>query len=222
MLKFQKLTTLACAGLLTLTYSAIAQNAKQSGASKTEAPSGLHEAVAAGTFENSLYRNPWFGFSCRVPYGWVDRTDEMREASKQADKATVLLGMFERPPEAAGSTVNSSIVIAAEAASEYPGIKSAAQYFGPLTEVTDAQGLTKVNEPYEFPVDGKPIVREDFIKQMGGVSLHQGTLAWLARGYIVSFTFIGGSDDEVQSLIEGLKIDYSHKSVSNKGKAAKP
>jgi len=146
----------------------------------------------------------------------------MREASSDSKKELVLLGVFERPPQAAGSTINSGIVIAAEAASAYPGIKHAAQYFGPLNEVTAAQGLTKVNEVYEFPVDGKPIVREDFIKRIGGVGLVQSTLAWLTQGYVVSFTFIGGRDDEVQMLIEGLKIDYSHKTAKNKSKAPNP
>ena len=102
-------------------------------------------------------------------------------------------------------------MIAAEAASSYPGLKSAAQYFGPLTEVMTQEGLTKANEPYEFPVDGKPIVREDFGKRVDGIGLQQSTLAWLTQGYVVSFTFVGNYLDEVQMLIEGLSIDYSHK-----------
>ena len=145
----------------------------------------------------------------------------MRQSSKDPEKATVLVGMFERPPMAAGSTVNSGIIIAAETASTYPGLKSAAQYFGPLTEVTTLQGMTKVNEPYEFPVDGKPIVREDFVKKVAGVAMHQSTLAWLTQGSIVSFTFVGGSDDQVQSLIEGLRIEYFRKPAKNKTKSAK-
>lgn len=213
---------LTCASLLVLACGAMGQNPKQSSAAKSPAPSPLQEAAAAGDFENNTYRNAWFGFSCRVPYGWVDRTDEMREASKDPSKATVLLGVFERPPLATGSTINSSIVIAVESAASYPGIKSAAQYFGPLNEVMSAQGLTKANEPYEFPVDGKPVVRQDFGKKIGEVGLQQSTLAWLTHGYIVSFTFIGSSLDEVQMLIEGLKIDYSQKSAKNKSKALKP
>ena len=158
-----------------------------------------------GELSGGVYRNASFGFSYKLPYGWVDRTPEMREASTDPAKETVLLGVFERPPEANGEGVNSGVVIAAESAASYPGLKSAAQYFGPLEEVTKAKGLTAVNEPYEFPVDGKPIVRADFIKQFGGgASLHQSTLAWLAKGYVVSFTFIGSSDDEVMQLLDGL------------------
>jgi hypothetical protein len=202
---------LVFACLLAMTCMAIAQESKDSGTAKSQAPTPLQEAAAAGDTENHVYRNTWFGFSCRIPFGWVDRTDEMREASKDPSKAMVLLGVFERPPLAAGSTVNSSIVIAAESASAYPGLKNAAQYFRPLNEIMDKEGLTKANDPYEFPVDGKPIVRQDFGKKIGDVGMQQSTLVWLTQGYVVSFTFIGTYLDEVQMMIEGLKIDYSHK-----------
>ncbi|MFZ0802920.1 MAG: hypothetical protein WBQ09_11895 [Terriglobales bacterium] len=177
-----------------------AQTAQQPAPPKASAPE-------PGELSAGVYRNPSFGFTYKLPYGWVDRTSEMREASKDPAKSMVLLGAFERPPEANGEGVNSGVVIAAESAAAYPGLKSAAQYFGPLEEITKAKGLAAVNEPYEFPVDGKPIVRADFIKQFGGgASLHQSTLAWLAKGYVVSFTFIGSSDDEVLQLLDGLSF----------------
>ena len=46
----------------------------------------------------------------------------------------VLLAAFSRPPEARGEDVNSSILIAAESVAAYPGLKDAAQYFGPVAE----------------------------------------------------------------------------------------
>jgi hypothetical protein len=188
-------TVLAVAAVVT---SILAAQTTQPPASKPSTPD-------PGELSNGVYRNPSFGFTYKPPYGWVDRTAEMREASTDPVKETVLLGVFERPPEVTGAGVNSGVVIAAESAASYPGLKSAAQYFGPLEEITKAKGLTEVNEPYEFPVDGKPIVRADFVKQLGGgASIHQSTLAWLAKGYVVSFTFIGSSDDEVVGLLDGL------------------
>lgn len=173
-----------------------------SSASKPASP--VTPAVEPGEISNGAYRNTSFGFTYKLPYGWVDRTPEMRDASTDPAKSMVMLGVFQRPPEASGSTVNSAVVIAAESAASYPGLKDAAQYFGPLGEVATAKGLTATDEPYEFPVDARPIVRRDFIKQLGGGSMHQSTLAWLARGYVVSFTFIAGSDDDVVELLEGL------------------
>jgi len=193
-----------------------AQTATQP-ASKTP-PAGID----TGEITNGTYKNPFFGFSYRVPVSWVDRSDEMRQASTDAAKSSVLLGVFERPPQASGPTVNSAVVITAETMSSYPGLKDAAQYFGPISEVTESKGVKPVNEPYEFPVDGKAIVRRDFVKQSGSVGLHQSTLAWLSKGYVLSFTFIGSNDDEVQQLVEALKFGVSHSSSARSTKAPKP
>ena len=156
---------------------------------------------------NNIYRNASIGFRYTIPFGWVDRTAEMREAATDHEKSSVLLAVFERPPQAAGTTVNSAVVIAVEAASSYPGLKSAAQYFGPVTELTTAKGFTPVAEPYEFPVDGRPIVRRDFQRTMGSITMHQSTLAMLTKGSIVSFTFLGSSYDEVTQLVEQLTFE---------------
>lgn len=187
-----------------LTCGLAAQTAQQPLSSKST-------MTEPGEVSAGVYRNPSFGFAYKLPYGWVDRTAGMREASTDPAKSVVLLGVFQRPPEATGEGVNSAVVIAAESLSSYPGLKDAAQYFGPLGEVTTAKGLTAVNEPYEFPVDAKAIVRRDFIKKLGAGSMHQSTLAWLARGYVVSFTFIGSNDDEVLGLVEGLTFVKKHK-----------
>jgi hypothetical protein len=187
----------ALAVVVVLTSVLAAQTAQQ--------PAPKPATPEPGELSAGIYHNPSFGFTYKLPYGWVDRTPEMRDAATDPAKETVLLGVFERPPEANGEGVNSGVVIAAESAASYPGLKSAAQYFGPLEEIIKAKGLTAVNEPYEFPVDARPIVRADFIKQFGGgTRLHQSTLVWLAKGYVVSFTFIGSSDDEVLQLLDGL------------------
>jgi hypothetical protein len=192
-----------------------AQNARQD-----SSPSAAIK-VDPGETSNGFYRNRFFGFSYRIRYGWLDRTDEMRDASTDPTKSTVLLSLFERPPLVRGGDVNSAIIIAAESLSSYPGLKNAAQYFGPISEVTEAKGMKAVNEPYEFPVDGKPIYRRDYMKQISGVAMHQSTLAMLSRGYVLSFTFIGNSDEEVQELIEFLRFGSPAKTSGNSPKVSK-
>ncbi|HXZ33255.1 MAG TPA: hypothetical protein VEH30_13325 [Terriglobales bacterium] len=206
---------LCAIAVLSLTCVLEAQDSKQDSAKATPATPDL------GEITNGIYKNPFFGFSYRLAYGWVDRTDEMREASADPSRSTVLLSVFERPPQAAGSSVNAAVVIAAESISSYPGLKNAAQYFGPISEVTEAKGLKPVNDPYEFPVDGKPIVRRDFVKQASNVGMHQSTLAMLMRGYVLSFTFIGTSDDEVQQLLEWLKFGTPVKHSRNSAEPSK-
>jgi hypothetical protein len=168
-----------------------------------------NSTLGAGSVSNGVYRNRSLGLSCTIPAGWVLRTEEVNarpEGSPNEDGGSVLLAAFARPPLAHGEDVNSSILIAAESGSAYPGLKEAAQYFGPITEVAKAQGFETEGEPYEFAVGARALVREDFRKNVGTRVMRQSTLAMLAKGYAVSFTFIGGTEDEVEELIEGLNF----------------
>lgn len=133
------------------------------------------------------------------------KTDEDRTAD--SDRAgRVLLSAYSRPPEARAEDVNASILIAAESVTAYPGLKDAAQYFGPVTEVAKAQGFEVDEEPYAFAIGTKKVVRGDFEKDVGTRVMRQSTMVVLARGYVVSFTFIGGTEDEVEELINGLSF----------------
>jgi hypothetical protein len=117
-----------------------------------------------------------------------------------------LLAAFSRPPAAQGAEINSSILIAAESVAAYPGLKEAGQYFGPLTEVAKAQGFAVDQEPYEIALGEKVLVRSDFHKDVGSRKMWQSTLAFLSHGYAVSITVIGGTEDEVEELIDGLEF----------------
>ena len=178
--------------------------------------------VTAGAVTDGLYRNPSLGFSYKIPVGWVDRTDRMRDGSKDPSEGLVLLAVFERPPEVADSSINSGLLIAAESVSSYPGLKSAADYFGPLEEVTAAKGLKIIDEPYAFAVGSKPMARADFSKEVGQSTAHQTTLVMLQKGYVVSFTFIGDSDEEVQKLLEGLSFSAPQKASTHSSAAPSP
>ena len=197
--------------VLALTLGLEAQPTSRQQPPAQSTPPATVASIEPGEIVNGVYHNSTVGFRYTIPFGWVDRTEEMRETATDPAKAGVLLAIFERPPAAQGDTVNAAVVIAFEAASAYPGLKSAAQYFGPVTELTTAKGFKPVADPYEFPVDGRPIVRRDFVRTMSAISMHQSTLALLTKGSIVSFTFLGGSDDEVTALIEQLAFERAHK-----------
>ena len=183
----------------------------------TKKPAPLEgAALDLGSVGDGVYRNKALALSCKIPPGWVLRTDEMNapEPKEEKDKpdaarasnpgGKVLLAAFSRPPDARAEEVNSSILIAAESAATYPGLTDAAQYFGPLTEVAKAQGFTIDEEPYEIVVGAKTLVRADFHKDVGTRVMHQSTLATLSHGYALSITLIAGTEDEVEELIDGL------------------
>jgi hypothetical protein len=189
--------------VLALTFTAPAQTKAASTASPSDHPAATRNEDA------QLYRNPTFGFHYQIPYGWVDRTKDMREGN-EAGKGDVLLAVFERPPEAAGDTVNSAAVIATESAASYPGLKKAEDYLGPLTELATAKGFMADGEPYMLEVESRQLLRADFVKTIGiktsndKLTMRQSTLVLLAKGQIVSFTFIAGSEDELDDLMDGL------------------
>jgi hypothetical protein len=196
-----------CLALLVLLSPGIAR--AQQSSSRPESRARVASSLA-GSLRQGNYRNLHFGFSYKVPFGWVERTAEMGQAdsgeSADSSKAQVLLAVFERPPQAVGSTVNSAVVIAAESVSSYPGLKDAVDYCGPLEDATTARGFKVVNEPYEFSVGARRVVREDFSKGLDKLTMQQASLVILEKGYVVSFTFIGSSDDEIADLISRLSF----------------
>lgn len=169
--------------------------------------------------DSQIYRNSTLGFRYRIAYGWVDRTNDLQEqdekkvvqpstadaAKKETGQGEVLLAVFERPPQAAGDTVNSAVVIASESAASYPGLKSAEDYLGPLNEITVSKGFKADGNPQEVTIGPRSLVRADFAKPLNDkLTMYQSTLVLLEKKQIVSFTFIAGSKDEIGDLIDGL------------------
>ena len=184
--------------LLASALSAQDRPATSSRPSAPAAPSG----PSPGFLRNGMYRNPAFGFSYKPPFGWVDRTADMQDDSAEASRSRVLLATFERPPEATGNTINSAVIIAAEPLSA--GLKTAGEYFESLRAATMAKGFQAEGDVYEFPVGATKLVRGDFTKARGTLTMRQTSLVRVEKGYALSFTFIGGSEDEVNELIENL------------------
>lgn len=124
-------------------------------------------------------------------------------------KSEILLAVFERPPQAKGQTINSAVVVAAEPKANYPGLKTAADYFGPITDLAEQRGFKVVNEPDFYSIGARRLVRGDFSKPMGNLTMWQSSLVMIEKGYVVSFTFVAGSEDEVDELVRNLSFGVS-------------
>ena len=181
-------------------------------ATKPAAPAA---ALDPGAVTDNVYRNKTLGLSYKIPDGWVLRTDEMnatdeQKASDPANSAEpgskVLLAAFSRPPLAKGEDVNSSIVISAQSAAAFPGLKDVAQYFPLVVDAAKAQGFTEDEEPYEYSLGTKTVGRADFHRDKGTRVVHQSTLALLSHGYAISIAITAGTDDEIEELVDGLNF----------------
>jgi len=161
--------------------------------------------------DENLYQNSEFGFRYKTILGWVDRTEEMQPEQKPASAADphsgkVLLAVFERPPEVQSDTLNPAVIVAEESAASYPGLKSAADYVGPLTQLVTARGFKPSGDPAEVTLDGRSLVQCDFKRDDAKRSAFQSTLILLQKGSVVSFTFIASTQEEVEDLIEKLSF----------------
>ncbi len=187
-------------------------------AQRKTAPTPPAKSPTTRNEDQQLYRNPTFGFRFQIPYGWVDRTQQMQEGN-EAGKAEVLLAIFERPPQATGDTINSAVVIASVSAASYPGLKAAEDFLGPLTELATSNGFKPEGEPYALEVESRQLLRADFVKTLSvkttndKLTMRQCTLLLLAKGQIVSFTFIAGSEDELDDLMDGLHFGVAKPSA---------
>lgn len=200
--------------------------------------SGLHAQTTKNSEESAspscgpvtgqVLRCPRFGFTYKMIFGWVDRTDEMQQdvsselasgtskddgQSEQQQQrqpssagSRTLLAIFERPPGAPGDTVDSAVVIVAEPLANYRGVKTAAEYFSAISELAEQRGFTPTADPHPVSIGARQLVRGDFTQERGKLTTYQASLAMIAKGYIVSFTFIGGSEDEVNDLIANLSF----------------
>ncbi|GAC1436772.1 MAG: hypothetical protein NVS1B11_20780 [Terriglobales bacterium] len=189
--------------LIAVTPAFLGQVESPQSSSRPKAKNQSHAAIAE--ISDGVYRNATFGFNYKIPFGWVDRTPDMQEGS-ESGKSQVLLAIFQRPPEARGEDINSAVVIATESASSYRGLKTAADYFGPIEELTTAKGFKVTHDPYAFSLGTKELVRGDFSKPRGTLTMYQSSLVILDKGTVISFTFIGGSEDEINGLVEGLSF----------------
>ena len=193
--------------LILLAFLITGASFPQSSSSKTKKPEQhLTRDKSRSSTAETLYRKLEFALTYKIPFAWVDRTQQMQDESADPTKSKLLVAIFERPPEVTGDTVNSAVIITAESAATYPGLKTAADYLGPLTELTTANGFKPAGDPYEFSVGTTPLVRADFVKQLGKLTMHQSSLVLLRKGFVVSLTFIAGSDDELDELIEKLSF----------------
>jgi hypothetical protein len=80
--------------------------------------------------------------------------------------------------------------------------------------LAEQRGFKVVNEPYSFSAGAKQLVRGDFSKERGKLTMWQSSLVMIEKGQIVSFTFAAGSEDEIDTLIS--KLSFSARAQAHK------
>ena len=210
---------IAAIAVVSLSLSLAAQTQSKVPPARKAATGAPSKPPVPPTDDSQLYRNTAFGFRFQVPYGWVDRSKQMQEGA-EAGKSELLLAVFEHPPEVIGDTINSAVVFASESTASYPGLKKAEDYLGPLTDLATSKGFKPDGEPYMLDVESRQLLRADFVRTLEvkttedktsneKLTMRQCTLILLAKGQIVSFTFIAGTEEELDDLMDGLHFSVA-------------
>lgn len=160
-----------------------------------------------GRIAEGTYQNGFFAFTCKIPDGWIIQTKEFAEGTPDSPATHLLLSVLKHSPGTPDSSVNSAIVITAEDQTLYPDMVEAADYFVPLTEFTKSKGFEVTRKPYLVKIGAMDLDRADFRKDLGHLSMYQSTLVTIERGYVLSFTLIGSSEEEITGLIGGLSFE---------------
>src|SRR5439155_20968165 len=127
---------------LSFLIAAIPQLSAQTRRSPTRSD---NKSQACGPISDGALKCTRFGFSYKIPFGWVDRTDDMRgeneadtesttKSEAASSKSQTLLAIFERPPGAPGEIIYSAVVIAAESADDNYACKLFSYYLGSISE----------------------------------------------------------------------------------------
>ena len=85
-------------------------------------------------------------------------------------------------------------------------MKTAAETISDRLRAGHRQRFPGSEEPRQFSIGSTQLVRGDFSQAAGNAAVFQTSLVILEKGYEVSFTFIGGSEDEINELIEKLSF----------------
>jgi hypothetical protein len=172
----------------------------QGSPAETEIPTGESSSPGAARNQNAVSNQD------QDPAARKRSGGKSGESGSGPANSETLLAVFERPPDAPGETINSAVIIAAESRAAYPKIKTAVDYFGPISDLAEESGLKPVNDPYAFAIGNKQLVREDFSGERGKLTMFQSSLVMIDKGQIVSFTFVAGSEDDLEDLIGDLSF----------------
>jgi len=180
----------------------------------------------AGTVQDSVYTNKYFGMRLRIPDGWLAQDNETTKAlierghdlavgdDKNLDAATraseqrsvTLLTVFKYAP---GSPVdfNPSVMCVAERIQDLPGIKKGADYLFHVKKGLSASKLapTFEKEIYETSVNGVDFGVLESRLVIGKSEIRQKYYTTILKGYALSIITSYSTNEELRALNEAMQ-----------------
>jgi predicted RNA-binding Zn-ribbon protein involved in translation (DUF1610 family) len=180
--------------------------------------------IDAGTIEDSVYKNKYFGFRLTLPEGWnpIDqKTQEEMEkvagkmiAANQkgfdafinasSEEAVSMFTVFKHP---LGTPVpfNPSVMCMAQNVKHFPGIKKGSDYLYHLKTLMETLDLGPIHIEYSDSTDTEAVGGVDFDVldlrvHVGNASITQKYYARVMKGYVLSYILTYQTWDDMEEL----------------------
>jgi hypothetical protein len=185
-----------------------------------------------GTIKNGIYRNDYFKMQLTVPEKWVVQNKEQTQkiADMGADqiaggdekvksqlkaaevKTAYLFTVFKEPVGFVTTNFNPSYMVVAENLSQYPTVKTGAQYLGEAKKLLQraAMGYTFEDELGSVTINGHKF---DIMKtklSAGGFDVQQWYYSTIINKFSLNFIVSWADDEqkkELDKVIESVKFD---------------
>jgi hypothetical protein len=172
-----------------------------------------------GKVKNGVYFNWFFSFGFTYPNDWVVHDEAINERIRKRAKdeaaksgalsqmkAYLLFTVSRHPRGTPGIALNPTILVIAENIAPVPRNYNGKDYLlevRPLRLKEGAQPL--LNEPVEFRVAGFQFFRDDYSRQVNGVSMRQAIFVHVKKGYALAFTFTAEDQKSVEEMAKAME-----------------
>ncbi|HET6976119.1 MAG TPA: hypothetical protein VFI24_07345 [Pyrinomonadaceae bacterium] len=172
-----------------------------------------------GKIIDGVYYNKFFNFAFTYPKDWIvpdeatnerirDRANE--EATRKGNLAAMkdaylLLTVSRHPLGTPNIAVNPGVLMAAEKVAHLPGA-TAKEYLLGLRSIKQREGAqATLNEPVEFRIAGFQFFRDDFSREVRGVTMKQSVFVLIKKGYALVINFIADDQKLLEEMTESMR-----------------
>jgi hypothetical protein len=158
-----------------------------------------------GDLKDGVYTNDYFGLTYRLGKDWYLSEEFIHgDAGKVINRVPgqYLLLSADRQT---GKPIRERILMIADDARQYQHGFTAKQYVTKMTHaLIKPPGTDLVREAYAVEYGGKAFNRADYEEKYAGGSLSKAFVSRRVRGYLLSWTFVANSQEELDVLVNSL------------------
>jgi TonB family protein len=175
----------------------------------------------SGAFTNGAYSNDYFRFTYTVGEGWYINQDLMTQGANSTTKLAghFLLMVLDRHT---GGPMRERVLMMADDANVYRSFKSAADYAAKFLDAqVKGQHMERVRDVFPTEHAGRTFYCGEFNEPYSGGALHKAFVATERSGFLLSWSFVASSAEELDVLLQSLgEIRFAPQVAGEATKAA--